>query len=348
MAELRLPLRTVTQDGPVYLIAEMSANHGGSLARALELVHAAKECGAHCIKIQTYTADTLTMDCDKPQFRIKGGLWDGYSFHQLYQDAYTPWDWHGKIKEEAEKVGLDFFSTPFDSTAVDFLEELGVKFYKIASFELVDLPLLKHVGSTGKPVIMSTGMATLEEIEEAVGVIRAQGNDQISLLKCSSNYPALTADMNLITISAMKQHFPYIIGLSDHSMEVLSSIVAVSLGARIVEKHLCLSRKDNTPDAAFSLEPQEFSNMAKTLKEVQTAIGTTPYDYSERELSSRSSRRSLYVTRDIGKGAIFTPNNVRSIRPGGGLHPRYYPDILGKKAVCPIEAGTPLRMDMVE
>lgn len=349
MREIVLPSRTITKNSPAYIIAEMSASHCGSLDYAIELIHIAKECGADCIKIQTYTADTITLNCRTGDFQIHGGLWDGYCFYDLYQQANTPWEWHGRLKEEADKVGIDFFSTPFDRTAVDFLEEIGVRFYKIASFEMVDIPLIKYVASKGKPIIMSTGMATKEEVQEAVEAIRGEGNEQLALLKCSSVYPAVPENMNLITIKELSDSFDVISGLSDHSFGSYTAMASVVLGGRIIEKHICISRDlPNNPDAGFSMEPKEFKQMVDDVRMIQKAVGTEPFVYSERELSSRKNRRSLYVTNDLKKGDVFTEKNIRSVRPGRGLHTRYYESILGKKAKMDIPMGTPLSWDLVE
>lgn len=349
MKELRLPRRTITSDSQVYIIAEMSASHAGSLQRALEIVHAAKECGADCIKIQTYTADTLTLNCRSGDFLIKGGLWDGYCYHDLYQEAMTPWEWQGRIREEAEKIGLDFFSTPFDKTAVDFLEELGVEFYKIAAYEMVDIPLIRYVASRGKPIIMSTGMGTADEIAEAVSAVRGEGNEQLALLKCSSLYPAEPKHMNLITIPDLMNRFDVVAGLSDHTFGSVSAVLGVALGARIIEKHICLDRKiPNNPDSGFSMEPEEFKQMVADVRNAELAIGKQPYTYAQSELDSRSSRRSLYISADMKKGDVFTEHNIRSVRPGLGLHTRYYEEVLGKRVVKDVTLGTPLSWELVE
>ncbi|KLU65867.1 pseudaminic acid synthase [Desulfosporosinus acididurans] len=348
MKELRIGNRIISQQNPAYIIAEMSANHAGSLSNALEIVHAAKESGADCVKVQTYTADTITLDCRKPDFMLQSGTWSGYNLHDLYKEAYTPWEWQGKIKEEAEKIGLDFLSTPFDNTAVDFLEDLNVDFYKIASSEIVDIPLIQYAAEKGKPMIISTGMASVEEIEEAVMAVRSTGNDQLALLKCSTLYPAIPQKMNLITVSDLAERFDVISGLSDHSMGSLASVIAVALGGRIIEKHFCLDRRIKNPDSSFSMEPQEFKQMVDEVRATQAAIGETPYSYGEDELYGRGFRRSLYVSKDIKSGEEFTAENLRSVRPGKGLHTRYYYEILGRKAACDIEMGTPLRWELVK
>jgi len=333
---------------PAYIIAEMSANHGGDINRAIEIIHAAKEAGANCIKIQTYTADTLTIDSDKEYFQIKKGTWKGESLYSLYKKAYTPWEWQGKLKEEAEKAGIDFLSTPFDKTAVDFLEDLGVDFYKIASFELVDIPLIKYVASKGKPIIMSTGMGTLGEIEEAVNTVKSQGNNDLCLLKCSSAYPAIPDDMNLKTIKNLEETFGVPAGLSDHSLGSVAAVTAVAIGAKVIEKHFCLSRKVESADASFSMEPQEFKQMVQDIRAAEKAMGRISYEVSEREKISRTFRKSIFVVKNIKKGEILTEENIRIIRPANGLEPKYFPDVLGKKAVKDIERGTPLEWNMIE
>jgi len=348
MNEITLNGRTINNNTPTYIIAEMSASHAGSKERAIEIMHAAKECGADCIKTQTYTCDTLTINSDKPDFIHHGGLWDGYTYYQLYKEAFTPWEWQEDLMAESKKIGIDFFSTPFDKTAVDFLEDLGVSLYKIASFEVVDIPLIKYVASKGKPIIMSTGMATTIEIGEAVAAIRDQGNEQIALLKCSSVYPARTEHMNLITIPHLRDKFNVIPGLSDHSMGSLSSVVGVTLGAKIVEKHICLDRKiESNPDAGFSMEPTEFKQLVNDIRDTEKAIGIEPFAYTNSEVGNRAHRRSLYVCEDIRKGEVFTSKNVRSIRPSYGLHTRHLPEIIGRIAAMDLGKGERFTMDMV-
>lgn len=301
---------------PAYVIAEMSANHAGSLARAKEIIHAAKESGADCIKIQTYTPDTMTIDCDNDYFKISEGTWDGENLYHLYEKAYTPWEWQQELKEEAEKAGLDFLSTPFDKTSVDFLEELGVECYKIASFELVDLPLISYIAAKGKPIIMSTGMSTLGEIEQAVQTIKNAGNSQFALLRCASAYPAITDDMNLKTMQNMEQIFQVPVGLSDHSMGSVGAVTAVALGAKIVEKHFCLDRSIVNPDCSFSMNPAEFTQMVKDIRQAERAIGTVKYGVSKQEESNIVFRRSIFCVQDIKEGEKLTEENVRVIRPG--------------------------------
>lgn len=348
MKQLKIKNRIIAEDKPTYFIAEMSANHAGSLNYALEIVHAAKESGADCIKIQTYTEDTITLDCRNKDFMINEGTWKGYNLYDLYKEASTPWEWQGRIKEEAEKIGLDFFSTPFDNKAVDFLEELQIDFYKIASPEIVDIPLIRYVASKGKPMIISTGMANVAEITEAVNTVRGMGNDQIALLKCSSVYPAVPKKMNLITIPDLSRRFDVITGLSDHSMGSLAAIVAVTLGGRIVEKHFCLNRNIKNPDSSFSMEPDEFKQMVQTVRDAQESLGGEPYTYEEEEMRSRNFRRSLYVSSNMKAGDFFSPDNIRSVRPGFGMHTRYYEEVLGKRAKYDIDMGTPLSWKLVE
>lgn len=345
---MRIKERLIGEGQPTYMIAEMSANHAGSIERAKEIIHAAKESGADCIKIQTYTPDTLTIDCHNQYFQVQNGTWEGENLYSLYGKAYTPWEWQKELKEEADKVGIDFLSTPFDRTAVDFLEELGVEFYKIASFEMIDLPLLQYVASKGKPIIMSTGMGSLEEIKEAVETIYQTGNTQLALLKCSSVYPADPAKMHLRTISDMCRRFQIPIGLSDHSMGALSAATAVAVGASIIEKHFCLGREIENPDASFSMTPQEFKEMVQAVRNVEQALGTPFYGVSEQEESSRIFRRSIFVVKDMAKGDAFTEENVRIIRPGYGLKPKYMKDVLGMKAGRDLERGTPLGFGDIE
>jgi pseudaminic acid synthase len=326
----------------VYFIAEMSANHAGKLENALEIVRAAKDAGADCLKIQTYTPDTMTIDCDRDYFKIKGGLWDGYKLYDLYKDAYTPWEWHNPIKDECEKHGLDFLSTPFDNTAVDFLEDLGVAFYKIASFELVDIPLIEYTASKGKPMVISCGMGSVDEIQDAVNACKSQGNEQIILLKCTSEYPANYANMNLALISDMQRRFGVKIGLSDHSMGVVAPIVAVTLGACVIEKHFCLSRQIKNPDSDFSLEPHEFREMVDGVNAAISARGKVDYSLTESEKASTVFRRSVFAVEDICAGDVFTDMNIRVIRPGYGAKPKHYNALIGTSATKSHLRGEPV------
>ncbi len=340
--------RSVGDGYPAYIIAELSANHAGSKQRALDMIYQAKESGADCVKIQTYTADTLTIDCHNEYFDISEGTWKGENLYSLYQKAYTPWEWHEDLKREAEKVGIDFLSTPFDKSAVDFLEGLNVSFYKIASFELVDIPLIEYIASKKKPIIMSTGMGTLEEIQEAIGAVYSQGNRQLAIMKCSSAYPAKIEEMNLSTITDMKNRFRIPVGLSDHSMGSFSAATAVAMGANIIEKHFCASRNVKNPDSSFSMEPEEFRQMVQNVREVEKAKGAVAYGVSEQEESNACFRRSLFVVRDIAAGEILTPENIRSIRPAYGLKPKYYSEVMGRRAKRPLSKGTPLSFDDLE
>jgi pseudaminic acid synthase len=341
----QLPNRLIAEDQPTYIIAEISANHNGSLDRALELVRLAAEAQADAVKVQTYTADTITLDSDAEPFLIKGTIWDGRRLYDLYQEAYTPWEWHAAIFEEATKCGIDCFSTPFDPTAVDYLEALSPVLYKVASFEVVDIPLLRKIGATHRPVIMSTGMATLAEIDEAVQALRGSGCDQLALLKCTSAYPARPEDSHLRTIPHLAQAFQVVSGLSDHTLGSAVAIASVVLGARIIEKHFCFSRDEPGPDSSFSMEPAEFREMVDAIRQVEKALGRVNYTLSEKEKVSRSHRRSLFVVRDMKLGEKFTRENVRSIRPGHGLPVKKLHDVLGRTARCDIARGTPLSSD---
>lgn len=343
-----MKLLDVIQNGGVYTIAEMSANHAGRLENAMAIIRAAKEAGADCLKIQTYTADTITLNCDNEHFRIHGGLWDGYNMYQLYQDASTPWEWQRQIKEECERLDMDFLSTPFDKTSVDFLEELGVEAYKIASFELTDTPLVKYVASKGKPMIVSCGLATPEEIQQMLDAVHEMGNEQVFLLKCTSEYPAKFEDMRLSLIKDMQERFGVKIGLSDHSMGSMAPVIAVSLGACIIEKHFCLDRNIQNPDAAFSMEPAEFAEMVQKVKLIGAALGKPTYELEPEEASQRHFRRSLFAGRDIAAGEAFTEENVRCVRPSVGLPPARYWEVLACKAACDIPFGTPLMEDMLK
>jgi len=332
----------------VYIIAEMSGNHGHSFEKALELVAAAKCAGANAIKLQTYTPDTITIDSRKPEFLIgKGTIWEGRNLYELYGEAFTPWDWQPKLKSEAERLGMDCFSTPFDGSSVDFLEAMGVVAHKIASFELVDTELLRKVAATGKTVIMSTGMASLAEVDEAVRVLRKSGCKELVLLKCTSAYPSLPEDMNLRTIQHLAETFGVPVGLSDHTLGIAVPVAAVALGACIIEKHLTLRRSDGGPDAAFSLEPGEFRAMVDAVRVAEKALGKISYEMSEREKSNRLFRRSLFVVKDMQAWETFTHENVRSIRPGNGLPVNQLFRILGRKAAIPIARGTPLANDLI-
>lgn len=340
--------RIIGTGHPAYLIAEMSANHAGSKEYAKEIIHAAKESGADCIKIQTYTADTITIDCHNSYFAIEDGTWKGENLYGLYQKAYTPWEWQAELKEEAEKIGLDFFSTPFDPTSVEFLESIGMDFYKIASFELVDIPLIKYVASKGKPIIMSVGMGTLEEVTEAVEAVRSMGNNQLALLKCSSAYPAITDEMKLSVMVDMRERFGLPTGLSDHSLGSLGAVTAVAMGASIIEKHFCLDRKIKNPDSSFSMEPAEYAAMVRDIRLAEKAVGTPAYGPEESEMGNLAFRKSIFVVKDIKTGERLTPDNIRVIRPSAGLKPKYYERVLGKVVTRDLPFGTPLSLEVIE
>jgi len=340
--------RVIGPGHPTYIVAEMSANHNQKFEQAVKIIEAAKKAGADAIKLQTYTPDTITIDCDNEYFRIKGTLWDGRTLHDLYAEAYTPWEWQPKLKEITDKLGIDLFSSPFDPTSVDFLEKMDVAAYKVASSEVVDLPLLQKIAATGRPVIMSTGMATLGEIDAAVQVIRKFGSNQLGLLKCTSAYPAPPEEMNLRTIPHLAKAFGALVGLSDHTLGIEVSVAAIALGACIIEKHFTLSRDEPGPDSAFSVEPNEFKTMVEAVRTVEKAIGQVKYGASEREKISRMFRRSLFVVENVRTGEEFTETNIRSIRPGHGLLPGLLDKVIGRRARCDLKKGTPLRWDMIE
>lgn len=334
-------------NGETYIIAEMSANHAGRLDYALEIVRKAAAAGADCVKIQTYTADTLTIDCDNEYFKIKGGLWDGYKLHDLYKEANTPWEWHQAIKEECEKCGVDFLSTPFDRTAVDFLDELGEEAYKIASFEMPDIPLIEYAASKGKPMIISCGMGRPEEIQDALDACHNVGNDRVVFLKCCSEYPANWEDMHLGNIPDMKKRFNVPIGLSDHSAGSIGAIVGVTLGAQVVEKHVCLSRDIKTADSEFSMTVDEFESLVRDIRNAEKIKQGPVYDLTEKEKSSTVFRRSLFAVEDIAEGEPITEKNVRSIRPGYGIAPKYLKELIGKPAKRSIKRGEPITEDFL-
>jgi pseudaminic acid synthase len=346
--EIRINNHKIGPGHNSYIIAEMSANHNQDFNQAVKIIEETKQAGADAVKLQTYTPDTLTIDCKNKYFNIEGTPWEGRYLYSLYGEAYTPWEWQPKLKKVADRLGLDLFSTPFDATAVDFLEEMDVPAHKIASFEIVDLPLIRRFAETGKPIILSTGMATLSEIEEAVGVIRDTGNNQLALLKCTSAYPAPPEEMNLLTIPHLSQTYGVPAGLSDHTLDNAVPVTAVALGACIIEKHVTLTRSNKGPDSTFSLEPHEFKSMVAAVRTAEKALGKISYELSEKEKSSRLFRRSLFAVEDIKAGQMFTQQNIRSIRPGYGLHPRYMKIILGKKTTKNIYRGTPLDWELVK
>ena len=340
--------RKIGPDQPPYVVAEMSANHGGDFDRAVAVVRAAADAGADAVKLQTYTPDTLTLDCQSPLFRIQGTPWSGRTLYDLYQEASMPWEWQPRLSRVADELGLTLFSTAFDATSVAFLEEMGVPAYKIASFELVDVPLLRRVAQTGKPVILSTGMATMEEIDEAVRTVRNSGAEGVALLHCTSAYPAPADQMNLRCVAELARVFGCPVGLSDHTLEPAVPVAAVALGASIIEKHLTLSRAEPGCDAAFSLEPGEFKEMVRAVRAAHGALGGATKGPSPAEAESRRFRRSLFVVEDIQAGEPLTHENTRSIRPANGLHPRHQSELLGRKARQNLPRGTPLDWDHVE
>lgn len=333
----------------VFIIAELSANHGHDKNIAKKTIKAAKDAGADAIKIQTYTPDTMTIDCDNDYFKLNSGtIWDGRTLYDLYSEAYTPWEWQKELMEYANNIGLIFFSTPFDKTAVDFLEELNVPLYKIASFEIMDIPLIEYIALKGKPIIMSTGVATLSDIEDAIDACKRMGNNQIILLKCTSSYPAKLEDANLNTIPNMKETFGVEVGLSDHTLGITVPVASIALGAKVIEKHFILDKSVGGPDASFSLEPMEFKQMVYAVREAEKALGKVDYSMTDNKKNSRLIGRSLFVVKDMKKGEIFTEENVKSIRPGYGLKPKYINMIIGKRSKCDIKKGTPINWEVVE
>jgi pseudaminic acid synthase len=333
---------------PVFIVAEMSANHNQHFENAVKIIEEAKNAGADAVKIQTYTPETMSINCDNEYFRIgKGSIWEGRNLYDLYREAYTPWDWQPRLKKISNEIGIDLFSTPFDASAVDFLEQMEVPLYKVASFEMVDIPLIEKIARTGKPLIISTGMAFLGEIEETLQTARNAEATQIALLKCTSAYPAPPEDMNLCTIPHLAEAFGVPVGLSDHSMGIAVPVAAVALGACIVEKHLTLSRDIPSADSAFSLEPKEFKAMVEAIRTAEKALGKVHYGVGEREAKSRVFRRSLFVVKDVKEGEMFTEENVRSIRPGYGLHTRHLHEVMGRRAIRDITRGTPLMWNLV-
>lgn len=334
--------------GPVFIIAELSANHNGSLSNAIDSIKAARRAGADAIKLQTYTPDTITIDSQMDDFKIHHGtIWDGNYLHGLYKQAYTPWEWHAELFETARKEGLVCFSSPFDYTAVDFLEQLDTPAYKVASLEITDLPLISYIASKGKPVIISTGIATEEDIKLAVDACRKAGNDKIVLLKCTSSYPAPIKEANLVMIKDLATRFGVLSGLSDHTLGITAPVVATVLGASVIEKHFIIDRSIGGPDASFSLNESEFGAMVQAVREAEQAIGTIDYTLTDKQKSSREFARSLYVVADIAEGEVVSEANVRSIRPGYGLHPRHLPEVLGKKVNRNLSKGTRFSLEFI-
>lgn len=340
--------RVISKESPAFIIAEMSANHMMDYDRAVRIIHAAKEAGADAIKLQTYTPDTITIDCDKPYFQItQGTIWDGTTLHKLYQTAFTPWEWQPKLKRVAEELGLICFSSPFDLTAVDFMEEMDMPVYKVASFEITDIPFIRKIAVLHKPIIMSTGIAYPDDIELALDTCREEGNEDVILLKCTSAYPSPYEDINLRVIPDMAEKYGVIAGLSDHTMGNAVSVGAIPLGAKVIEKHLTLRRADGGPDGAFSMEPEEFAEMVKNIRILEKALGKVTYDLTDKQVKSREHSRSLFVVKDMKAGEVITPENVRSIRPGFGMHTKHYEEILGKTVNRDLEKGTPMEFDMI-
>lgn len=348
LSKMKIDTYNITYNSPVFIIAELSANHNGSIQNALETIKAAKRAGADCIKLQTYTADTITLDSDNDDFKIKGTIWEGKNLHKLYQEAYTPWEWHKTLFDAAKAEGLVCFSSPFDKTSVDLLEELNAPAYKIASFEITDIPLIEYVASKGKPVIISTGIAEQEDIELALDACKRMGNDQIALLKCTSSYPAPIEEANMIMVKDLAERYGVISGLSDHTMGSTVPIVATAMGAKIIEKHFILDRSIGGPDASFSMNVEEFTAMVKAVREAEAAMGVVDYTLTDKQRKGRDFCRSLYVAEDIRAGEVFTEKNIRSVRPGFGLHPKHYKDILGKTSNQELEKGTRFKLDYLK
>ena len=338
----------INNSSPVFIIAELSANHNGSLETAIETIRAAKRAGADCIKLQTYTADSITIDSNKEDFIIKGTIWEGKNLYNLYQEAYTPWEWHAEIFKVAREEGLICFSSPFDPSSVDLLEELNVPAYKIASFEITDIPFIEYVASKGKPMIISTGIAELDDIELALDACRRMGNNDIALLKCTSSYPAPIEEANMAMVKDFAERFGVISGLSDHTLGFTVPVVAACFGAKIIEKHFILDRSMGGPDASFSLNEEEFTAMVKAVREAESAIGIVDYSLTEKQLKGRDFSRSLYVVEDIKAGDVITEKNVRSIRPGFGLHPRFFYSILNKEVNVDLKKGDRFSMDYIK
>ncbi|MBG0843051.1 pseudaminic acid synthase [Ectopseudomonas toyotomiensis] len=339
--------RRIAPDAPPYIIAELSANHNGKLETALQIIEEAKKAGADAIKLQTYTADTITLDCDSEDFQIRGGLWDGKTLYKLYQEAHMPWEWHAPLFEYARKLGITIFSSPFDNTAVDLLEDLNAPAYKIASFEAVDLPLIKYVASTGKPMIISTGMADAEEIQEAIDAAHEGGCKELAILHCVSGYPAPAEDYNLRTIPDMMQRFGLVTGLSDHTLDNTTAIASVALGAAIIEKHFTLNRSGGGPDDSFSLEPTELAALCRDSKTAWASLGRVDYGQKSSEQGNIKFRRSLYFIRDLKAGQVITCDDVRSVRPGFGMPPKYLSRLIGSRVSCDVAVNTPVKFDCI-
>ena len=347
--QFKIGNKEIGENKPTFIIAELSANHMNDFNIAVKTIKAMAEAGADAVKFQTFTPDTITIDCDNEYFQIKQGtVWDGQILHELYEDAYMPWEWQPKLKKIAEDLGLIAFSSPFDKTSVYFLDEMGVPAYKIASFEITDIPLIEYVASRGKPIIISTGIAELEDIKLAIKTCLDAGNSQIALLKCTSSYPAPLEEINLNTIPDIKNRFDVVVGLSDHTLGGEVSTAAVALGANIIEKHFILDRTMGGPDSEFSMEPHEFKQMVDSIRNIEKALGAVSYELSDKMKANREFSRSLFIVEDMKKGDLVTLNNIRSIRPGFGAHPKYLEDILGKKVIKDLKKGTPLNLDFID
>ena len=347
--EIRIGKRTISESSPVFIVAELSANHNHDYGRAVELIHAAKEAGADAVKLQTYTADTITIDCDDDCFQIKEGtIWDGTTLYKLYSEAYTPWEWQPRLKDEAEKLGMECFSSPFDFTSVDFLEKMDVPAYKIASYEINDIPMIRKIAKLHKPIIIATGIAYPEDIERALTVCREEGNEDVILLKCVSAYPTPYEEVNLNIIPTLAKTYDCLTGLSDHTMGTVVPVGSIALGAKMIERHLTLRRADGGPDSAFSMEPEEFAKMVEDIRIMEKALGSSEYKLTDTQKLEHGGSRSLFVVKDISPGEILTPENIRSIRPGNGLHTMYYEEVLGKKAKAFLKKGTPLSWELME
>ncbi len=346
---IKIGKRLVGEDQPCMIVAELSGNHNGDYNRAVEIIHAAKEAGADAVKLQTYTADTITIDCDKPWFMTPGdGLWAGRTLHDLYEEAYTPWEWHKGLMEEANKLGMECFSSPFDFTAVDFLEDLNVPAYKIASFEINDIPLIRRIAKLHKPIIFATGIAYEEDIKRALDTCAEEGNEEVILLKCVSAYPTPYNLVNLRMMQNLRDKYDCIVGLSDHTPGGTIPVGSIALGGKMIEKHLTLNRSAGGVDDAFSMEPAEFTEMVKNVRIIEEALGSSEYKLTDKQVKERGLSRSLFVVKDVKAGEEFTPENVRSIRPGNGMHTRHYEEVLGRKASKDVEKGTPLSWDLVD
>ncbi len=348
MNKLTIAGREISLEAPPYIIAEMSANHNGNIETAFKIIEMAKRCGADAVKMQSYTADTITLNSDRDDFQIKGGLWDGQTLYELYQSAYTPWEWHKPLFEKARSLGITMFSSPFDTTAVDMLEDLNTPAYKIASFEAIDLPLIKYVAQTGKPMIISTGMANDTEIMEAIDAAKSGGCEQLAILHCVSGYPAPASDYNLRTIQDMQQRFGLLTGLSDHTLDNTTAIASVALGASIIEKHVTLDRDGGGPDDSFSLEELELKHLCEASRTCWEALGQVDYSRKSSEKGNAQFRRSLYFVKPLKAGNLITPDSIRSVRPGYGLPPKMYEDIIGMKVTKDVEYAMPVTLSIID